>query len=93
MAGPAIQAIGIAWTGAHLLVSHLHEPLTPRHVVFDAPFLVIFVGFLVSIVCIPVALEVARASEDDVAMPDFEPEDAGAPERRLTSRQRSSLRR
>ena len=31
--------------------------------------LLIFVGLLVSIACIPVALEVARASDDDVALP------------------------
>jgi hypothetical protein len=93
LAGPAIQAAGIAWTIAHLLLSHLHDPLTPRHVVFDAPFLLIFVGFLVSLVCIPVALEVAQASEEDVAMPDFESDSAGDSERRASLRQRSSLRR
>ena len=78
LAGPAIQAAGIVWTIAHLLVSHLHDPLTPRHIVFEAPFLFIVVGFLVTLVCIPVALEVAQASPEDVAIPIFEAEDEGA---------------
>jgi hypothetical protein len=68
-AGPAIQAIGIVWTLFHLLISHVHDSITARHVVFESSFLLIFVGFLVSIVCIPVALEVMRAREDDVSLP------------------------
>ena len=69
LTGPAIQAVGVTWTVLHLLISHVHDPLTARHIVFETPFLLIFVGLLVSIACIPVALEVARASEDDVALP------------------------
>jgi hypothetical protein len=69
--GPAIQAIGITWTLLHLLIVHVHEPLSTRHIVFETPFLLIFVGFLLSLVCIPVALEVARATEEEVALPLF----------------------
>lgn len=69
LAGAAIQAIGITWTVLHLLIVHVHEPLTTRHIVFETPFLLIFVGFLVSVVCIPVAIEITRASEADVSLP------------------------
>ena len=78
LAGPAIQVVGFVWTIAHLLLVHLHDPLTPRHIVFETPFLVIFVGLLVSIVCIPVALEVARASEAELEIPVFDPDGDGA---------------
>lgn len=78
LAGPAIQAAGIVWTIAHLLLSHLHDPLTARHIVFETPFLIIFVGFLISLVCIPVAIEVAQASLEDVAIPVFQTENETA---------------
>jgi hypothetical protein len=86
LAGPAIQAIGIVWTIAHLLISHIHEPLSPRHIIFDAPFLVIFVGFLVSIVCLPVALEVMQTSPEEVEIPVFEPALDGAGQLELQPR-------
>jgi hypothetical protein len=69
LAGPLVQAIGIAWALIHLLVSHTHNAVTSRHIVFESPFLLIFIGFLVSLVCVPLALEVARANQDDVEMP------------------------
>jgi NhaP-type Na+/H+ or K+/H+ antiporter len=78
LAGPAIQVVGFVWTIAHLLLAHLHDPLSPRHIVFEAPFLVILVGLLVSIVGLPVAIEVARASETELDIPIFDPEAGGA---------------
>jgi hypothetical protein len=69
LAGAAIQAIGIAWALVHLLTAHVHNAITARHIVFEAPFLLIFVGFLVTVICVPVALEVARANEEDVSLP------------------------
>ena len=69
LAGPAVQAAGIVWELAHLAYFHLHEPLSVRHIIFEPGFLLIFVGFLVSLVCIPVALEVATATPEDVELP------------------------
>ena len=73
LTGPAIQAVGIVWTVIHLLLVHWHDSLTARHIVFESSFLFIFVGFLVSLVCIPVALEVGRATPEEVEQPLFEP--------------------
>jgi hypothetical protein len=67
--GPAIQAIGIAWEALHIALYHLHEPLTARHIIFEPGVLVILVGFAVTVVCLPVALEVTRAQPDDVEIP------------------------
>jgi hypothetical protein len=77
LTGPAVQGIGFFWQAAHVLLYHLHEPLSLRHIVFEPGFLVIFVGMLISIVCIPVAIDVATATPDDVAIPVFgsEPRD------------------
>jgi hypothetical protein len=80
MLGPAIQALGFVWTALHLLISHWSEPFGPRHLVYEPGVLLIVVGFLVSLVCVPVAMEVVRASEQDVEIPVYEPvPDAGNP--------------
>jgi hypothetical protein len=73
LTGPAIQAVGIVWAVSHLLLVHWHDSLTARHIVFESPFLFLFVGFLVSLVCIPVALEVARATPEEVELPVLDP--------------------
>lgn len=70
--GPAIQAIGFAWEAAHLFVHHLHAPADPRHLFFEGGVLLIGVGFLVSVVLVPVAIEVARASPADLGLKMFE---------------------
>ena len=67
--GPATQAAGVAWEAGHLVSVHLHDALTPRHIVFEPGFLLIILGLLVTIVCVPVAIEVAASSEEDVAVP------------------------
>jgi hypothetical protein len=69
LAGPAVQAFGLAWEMLHILRYHLHEPLTTRHIAFETGFLLILVGFAITILCVPVALEVARARASEVAMP------------------------
>jgi hypothetical protein len=84
MAGPVIQALGFLWLMAHLLLSHLHAPLDPRHLFFEGGFLMMLAGLAVSIVCIPVALEVARASLEEVEVyvfPDPEGATVGRPRR------------
>ena len=72
-AGPAIQAAGLAWETLHLLVAHWNTALTARHLMYDPAVLLIVVGFFVSLVCVPVALEVARVTEAEVEIPLYEP--------------------
>jgi hypothetical protein len=71
--GPAIQSVGLVVEVAHIAASHLDSPLTPRHIAFEPGFLLILVGFLISFVCIPVAVDVARSRAEDVAIPVFGP--------------------
>jgi hypothetical protein len=72
MLGPAIQVVGLVWEAVHLLTAHLHDPLDPRHLVLEAPVLIVLAGLMVSIVCIPVALEVAASAPEDVEVHVFE---------------------
>jgi hypothetical protein len=78
MAGPAVQAVGIVWQALHILTEHLNEPLTARHLAFEPAVLVIVVGFLLSLVCIPTAIEVARATPAEVELPVLGAESEGA---------------
>ena len=77
MAGPAVQAVGIVWEALHILTGHLNEPLTARHVAFEPAVLVIIVGFLLSLVCIPTAIEVARARPSELELPILGAENEG----------------
>lgn len=70
--GPTIQVIGVIWQVSHMLMSHLHAPMDPRHLVLEGGVLIIGVGLLVTLICVPVAIEVARASEADVQLETFE---------------------
>jgi hypothetical protein len=78
LTGPALQAIGLVWELVHLFTDHIHGSLTPRHIVFEPSTLVILVGFLVSVVAIPVAIEVARAAPEDVLIPSHLDEPSAA---------------
>jgi hypothetical protein len=82
MSGPAIQAVGFAWEAIHLVVMHFHDAITPRHIIFETPVLVIFVGFLVTVVTVPVALEVLQATDEELEMPAPAPEAPGSSEPR-----------
>lgn len=70
LAGPSIQLAGIVWGTVHVLVMHYSEPITARHLATEPALLLIIVGFLVSIVCIPAAIEVARAAPEEFALKD-----------------------
>jgi hypothetical protein len=72
--GPVIQAIGLVWQALHLLIVHWSVPLSTRHLMYEPGILLIVVGLIVSIVCIPVAIEVAQANERDVEIQVYEPE-------------------
>ena len=83
MSGPIVQAIGLLW----LLADALLDPgrgLSLSYVSFDPAHLVVFVGILLSVVCLPIALEVAAAAPEDVEPELFEPEPASQPSPALT---------
>jgi hypothetical protein len=69
--GPAIQAVGIVWQAAHFYFIHHHDSFSVRHLVFEPGILMVVVGFIVTVVCVPLALEVSRASEADLEIPAF----------------------
>jgi hypothetical protein len=77
--GPALQAIGLAWEALHILFVHWSVPLSARHLMYEPGVLLVVVGFIVSVVCVPVAIEVAQANEREVEIPVFEPEPQAGP--------------
>jgi hypothetical protein len=72
--GPAIQAIGLTWEALHVVIVHWSNPLSARHLAYEPGVLLLAVGLLVSLVCIPVAIEVAQAKEQELEIPVYEPE-------------------
>jgi hypothetical protein len=72
--GPALQALGFVWESLHIALSHWHTPLSARHLLYEPGVLLIVVGFLVTLVALPIALDVVRASEADVAIPQYAPQ-------------------
>jgi hypothetical protein len=72
--GLAIQAIGLTWAALHVAIVHWSLPLSARHLMYEPPILLVIVGFLASLVCVPVAIEVAQAREEDVEIPVYEPD-------------------
>jgi hypothetical protein len=70
LAGPAIQLAGITWQGLHVALYHWDGGLSPRHLFFEPGILMVLVGLAVSVVCVPVALEVATAEPSDLAQPE-----------------------
>lgn len=88
--GPVLQGIGLSWQALHLALSHWSTPLGPRHLMYEPGTLLIVVGFFVSLVCIPVALEVARATEAEVKIPVYEPDPAEESQGQRFRRSRAS---
>lgn len=76
MFGPVLQAFGVAWD----LLEHAvfargeAEHITLVHILSGPAHLIIFTGFALSVVCIPIAIEVARARPEDLEAPPYEPE-------------------
>ncbi len=85
LAGPALQALGLVWGAVHLLVAHWNTSLTARHLMYDPAIFLIVVGFLASLICLPLALEVARASESEVEIPVDEAHPSQEPQRDTTT--------
>src|SRR3990172_5221649 len=83
MSGPIVQAIGLLW----LLADALLDPgrgLSLSYVSFDPAHLVVFVGILLSVVCLPIALEGGAGAPGEVELELFEPEPESQPPPALT---------
>ena len=78
MFGPLVQGAGLLWVLANALLDS-GRGLSLRYVSFDPAHLVLFVGILLSVVCLPIALEVAAAAPEDVELELFEPEAGSQP--------------
>ena len=83
MFGPFVQGVGLLWVLANALLDS-GRGLSLRYVSFDPAHLVLFVGMLLSLVCLPIALEVAAAAPEDVELELFEPEPESQPSPALT---------
>lgn len=91
--GPGLQGIGLTWQALHLAISHWGTSLSARHLMYEPGTLLVVVGFFVSLVCVPVALEVVRATEAEVQIPVYGPapaEEAERPQRQRFRRSRAS---
>lgn len=84
--GPAIQAVGLTWQALHVAIVHWNVSLGARHLIYEPGVLLIIVGFFVSLACLPVALEVARATQPEVEIPVYEPQPGNQPQRPQTQR-------
>lgn len=78
MLGPVLQAVGVAWDLLEhaVLARGEAEHITLTHILSGPAHLIIFTGFALSVVCIPVAIEVATARREDLEGPLYEPEDS-----------------
>lgn len=81
--GPAMQTVGVAWD----LIAHVvqageeQHALTLDHVLFAREHLVIFAGFVLTLVCVPLGLEVAAARREALRMVGLRPQPAPEPAR------------
>jgi hypothetical protein len=84
MLGPAVSTLGTIWVLVNVVVDTGRE-LTLRYVLFDPGHLIIVVGIAVSVICLPVAFQVAAAEESELALtlPKRQPEGANAKRREL----------
>jgi hypothetical protein len=69
--GPAITGLGFAWVLIGAALDPTPDSATLRHYVFDSAHLVIAIGVTLSVLCAPIAIAVAMATPEEVAMPDF----------------------
>lgn len=76
MLGPSLQAVGGLWD---LLEHGVFAPvggekITLTHILSGPAHLFIFTGFMLSVLCIPIAIEVARSRPEDLEAPPYEPD-------------------
>jgi hypothetical protein len=68
--GPGVFTLGLVWM---ILRLALADPtLTLRAIAFAPPHQMMFVGVVISIICIPVALAVAKATPAELQLPGFD---------------------
>jgi hypothetical protein len=78
MLGPVLQAVGVAWdllehgVFARSEIGHL----TLEHIVSGPAHLLMATGLALSAICIPIAIQVAAASPEELARPEDVPDDA-----------------
>jgi hypothetical protein len=68
--GPAVFALGLVWTVVRDVFAD--PAFTFRGIIFAPPHQMLFVGAVISIICLPVALAVRDASPDELALPGFD---------------------
>lgn len=85
LTAPAIMAIGMIWEATHLVLHHLDVPLEARHIAFEPAVLVTVVGTLLAFITIPVAIDVARATPEELNQPSIQPEAVAQVEERPSS--------
>jgi hypothetical protein len=69
-----MQAIGLAWQAIHVAIIHWNTPMSARHLLYEPGVLLLIVGFFVTLVATPLALEVIRAEASELEIPVYEPE-------------------
>ena len=71
MLGPLVQGTGLLWMLGDALLNPGRE-LTLRYVLFDPGHLMVAVGLALTVICLPIAFQVATAEPDDLelAMPE-----------------------
>ena len=74
MLGPAISLVGLIWIVLDALLDPTPEAANFRYFLFDSPHMMIAVGTIVSALCVPIAIQVARARPEELELPDFEAE-------------------
>ena len=74
MLGPGISLVGLTRIVLDALFDPTPEAANFRYFIFDSPHLMIAVGTVVSAVCLPILIQVARAQPDELELPDFEAE-------------------
>jgi hypothetical protein len=72
MLGPALQAAGVVWDLLEHGVFARGEigSLTLEHIITGPAHLMMATGLALSAICIPIALQVAAASPEDLARPE-----------------------
>ena len=81
MLGPALQAAGVVWDLLEHGVFARGEigNLTLEHIITGPAHLMMATGLALSAICIPIALQVAAASPEELAKPEDVPDDAEFP--------------
>lgn len=76
MLGLVLQAAGVAWDLLeHAIIARGEaEHITLTHIVGGPAHLLIFTGFAISVICIPIALQVAIARPEELGPTPDEPE-------------------